>query len=213
MTHELITNESSLDELAARIREEHDAVSVALYDGLRHARAAGMLLIEAKKLVPHGEWLPWLKANCGTSERTAQAYMKVAKANPQRVADLSFREALNSLATPSSTKTSCSSPKPPKPVAAAKLAPAVIDPSTLSMTAQEKLAAAIRHATIRLEVEIENRLRAKVLGDFERTTLPHYLNEIEKLYGMLTSMRNGVMPRASYENLTLPASRLPQVGQ
>jgi hypothetical protein len=39
---------SSLAELAARIRVEHEASGVALKEGLRHAIAAGELLIEAK---------------------------------------------------------------------------------------------------------------------------------------------------------------------
>jgi hypothetical protein len=48
--------------------------------------------------------LPWLKANVKFSERTAQAYMRVAKRWPeletkaQHVADLPYREALKCLA-------------------------------------------------------------------------------------------------------------------
>ena len=65
-----------------------------------HAVIAGELLIEAKRQVPHGQWLPWLRSTCGLSERTAQAYMRLARTLPelepakaQRVADLSLREA------------------------------------------------------------------------------------------------------------------------
>jgi hypothetical protein len=32
---------------------------------------AGDLLIEAKALVPHGQWLPWLAEHCEMAERTA----------------------------------------------------------------------------------------------------------------------------------------------
>ena len=39
---------NSLVDLAARIQVEHQAVSVALKDSVRHAIAAGELLIEAK---------------------------------------------------------------------------------------------------------------------------------------------------------------------
>jgi len=65
--------------------------------------AAGDLLTQAKAQVPHGQWLPWLAEHCAIAERTAQAYMRVARsldrlddAKAQRVADLSFRNALNS---------------------------------------------------------------------------------------------------------------------
>jgi hypothetical protein len=66
---------------------------------------AGAGLIEAKKLVGHGQWLPWLKENCGVSERRAQHYMKLA-ANRLRIeaamknepgADFSLKWALNQL--------------------------------------------------------------------------------------------------------------------
>ena len=70
---------NSLAELAARISAEHTAVFVALSDSVRHAVAAGEMLIEAKAQVPHGQWLPWLRDNCTMSERTAQLYMRCAK--------------------------------------------------------------------------------------------------------------------------------------
>jgi Protein of unknown function (DUF3102) len=95
-----LTRSNSLIELAARIRAEHEAVGGAL----QHAVVAGELLIEARSKVTHGDWLPWLEANCEMSERTAQAYMRVArelaKLDPQKrnaVADLSYRDALNQL--------------------------------------------------------------------------------------------------------------------
>jgi hypothetical protein len=71
---------NSLADLAARIRAEHEAAGRALRDGLRHAIAAGALLIEAKQQIgKHGAWLPWLAENCSVPERTAQAYMRVAR--------------------------------------------------------------------------------------------------------------------------------------
>lgn len=42
----------------------------------------GKLLIEQQKVVPKGDWLLWLGANCPEiGERTAQKYMKLANAN------------------------------------------------------------------------------------------------------------------------------------
>ena len=63
----------------------------------------GLRLIEAKSMLTHGEWLPWLKENVCFSETTAQNYMKVAKEfpNPQLVGDLGVRKALTLLALPS----------------------------------------------------------------------------------------------------------------
>lgn len=95
-------------DLATRINAEHDEVRRCVGLGLQHALEAGRLLIEAKAKakVGHGAWLDWLKENCNTiSERTVQAYMRVAREVPnldpakaQRVADMSFRHALSSLA-------------------------------------------------------------------------------------------------------------------
>ena len=91
----------SLSSLAASINAEHDAAEHAARSAVDHARRAGALLIDAKAQLPHGSWLPWLAEHCPTiSERTAQVYMQLAKANPQRVAGLSVREALAVLSEP-----------------------------------------------------------------------------------------------------------------
>lgn len=96
----------SLDALATRINEEHRACDEALREGLRHAVNAGELLIEAKSRCSHGMWGAWLEENFEGSNRTAQAYMRVARnrdaidAKAQRVAGLSFRDALRELSTP-----------------------------------------------------------------------------------------------------------------
>jgi hypothetical protein len=91
--------DNSLPDLAARIRVEHEAVSAALKESVRHAIAAGELLIEAKGQLGHGRWLPWLRDHCAISERTAQLYMRVAKNRAEieaqmrsGVADLSLNE-------------------------------------------------------------------------------------------------------------------------
>jgi hypothetical protein len=68
--------DNSLALLASRINAEHTAVASSLRQGLRHAMAAGELLIEAKALVKHGRWLPWLREHCEISDRTAQLYMR-----------------------------------------------------------------------------------------------------------------------------------------
>ena len=39
----------------------------------------GQKLIDAKRLVPHGEWSVWLSEKVGFSQRTANNLMRVAK--------------------------------------------------------------------------------------------------------------------------------------
>jgi len=62
----------------------------------------GIRLIEAKEMLPHGAWLPWLEKNVHFSEASAQNYMKVAREfpNPELVRDLGVRKALKLLALP-----------------------------------------------------------------------------------------------------------------
>ncbi len=99
-----ITDTIQLTALADEINREHDLAERAAHTAVSHALKAGGLLIQAKAACQHGEWLPWLREHCRVSERTAQAYMRLAKELPklddskaQRVADLSLREALSLL--------------------------------------------------------------------------------------------------------------------
>lgn len=70
----------ALDALAAAINADHDAVEQMARSTLDRARAAGDKLLQAKAQVAHGQWLPWLAEHCPRmSERTAQAYMKLAR--------------------------------------------------------------------------------------------------------------------------------------
>ncbi len=62
----------------------------------------GKRLIEAKEMLPHGGWLPWLSEQVNYSERTAQRLMKIARecSNPTLVSDLGQTKALALLALP-----------------------------------------------------------------------------------------------------------------
>jgi Protein of unknown function (DUF3102) len=79
---------------------------MSLKRGLEHAMAAGALLIEAKALLKHGQWLPWLRDHCAMSDRTARLYTRLAKNRAQiegqigNVADLSVRGAVALIAPP-----------------------------------------------------------------------------------------------------------------
>lgn len=62
----------------------------------------GDRLIEAKSLLSHGEWLPWLTERVEFSERTAQRFIRLAKEwrNPTALSDLGTAKALALLALP-----------------------------------------------------------------------------------------------------------------
>lgn len=63
----------------------------------------GQRLCEAKELLPHGEWLPWLEQKVQFSERTAQKFMQLAReyeSNPKLASDLGSEKAFALLALP-----------------------------------------------------------------------------------------------------------------
>lgn len=99
----------ALSDLANAINNEHAAAIGAAHSAVQRARQAGELLLEAKARCFHGAWLPWLRDNCpDIAERTAQAYMRLARghlADPEHAARLeaqTVREALAELAAPKS---------------------------------------------------------------------------------------------------------------
>src|SRR5262249_5817256 len=61
---------------------------------------AGRLLLEAREVVPHGGWLPWVRA-LGMTVRTAQRYMQLARLPADKsdtVAHLVIKAALAEIA-------------------------------------------------------------------------------------------------------------------
>ena len=72
------TTEANLTDLAERINAEHAASEDHAKSAIEHALQCGQLLIEAKAQVKHGQWLPWLEANCTVKERQARNYMRLA---------------------------------------------------------------------------------------------------------------------------------------
>ena len=74
-----MTNELDLNTIATEINGEHAACFEAARATLAHAIRAGELLQQAKELLKHGEWAPWLAENCEFSARTARNYMRLAE--------------------------------------------------------------------------------------------------------------------------------------
>ena len=75
-----IEKTSDLVVLAARVNRHHGRCLEAARTTVEAAVEAGRALIEAKSLLPHGHWLPWLEANCpDVGVRMAQKYARVAR--------------------------------------------------------------------------------------------------------------------------------------
>jgi hypothetical protein len=97
-----------LDALAATASAAHERAQAAARSSAGYARECGEALANAKSLLPHGQWLPWLRQHVPTvSERLAQYYMRVARrwdelqaANPNAGSDLSYHDAIDLLAEP-----------------------------------------------------------------------------------------------------------------
>lgn len=99
MSGEIMAVGRSADSIAMEIqvivRQAHRVVCSAAIE-------IGERLIEAKKLVPHGEWEGYVQDRCGFKPRTAQAYMQIAadREKAQTFADLEFSKVLLLLAMP-----------------------------------------------------------------------------------------------------------------
>ncbi len=93
-----------LADMGTEINDAHALAMVHAGEAMNNALRCGDLLTEAKAAAKHGQWLPWLRQNIAFSERTAQAYMRLAaKFGPDKrnaVADLSVRRVLQEIATP-----------------------------------------------------------------------------------------------------------------
>jgi phage N-6-adenine-methyltransferase len=66
-------------ELAKRIQAAHETAQASARTALESAILCGELLLEAKRLVGHGRFLPWLDENTTLGPRQAQRYMRVAR--------------------------------------------------------------------------------------------------------------------------------------
>jgi hypothetical protein len=63
---------------ASEINRLHDMALASANRAVDYAKQAGVLLLEVKRQLPHGEFMPWLSANVKVSERQAQRYMRSA---------------------------------------------------------------------------------------------------------------------------------------
>lgn len=87
----------------------------------------GKRLIEAKGLLPHGNWLPWLETQVDFSERTAQNLMRIAREweNPQQLRILGVRKVLALLSLPPVERDEFMQENPPENMTAVELEKAI----------------------------------------------------------------------------------------
>lgn len=67
---------------AAEINSHHEQATKHAGIAIDHAKKAGELLLRVKDELKHGEFLPWIKANCSVTARQAQRYMRAAQGKP-----------------------------------------------------------------------------------------------------------------------------------
>lgn len=99
-----------IDVITSEIKELCNAAGKTM---LLYAAEIGRRLVEAKEILPHGEWGRWLSEECGFSQRTANKHMQIFKAygsaqvsifgaelNSPTWANLGYSQALSLLAVP-----------------------------------------------------------------------------------------------------------------
>ena len=69
--------------LATEINMLHDSAQQAAMTAVQYAAKCGEKLIQAKAACAHGEWLPWLEANCKVNRNQASKYMRLSKEMPE----------------------------------------------------------------------------------------------------------------------------------
>lgn len=71
--------------LAVEINMLHEEAERHANMAVVYAARCGAKLLEAKAGLEHGQWLPWLKANCSVGHSQATRYMKLANKMPELV--------------------------------------------------------------------------------------------------------------------------------
>ena len=149
----------------------------------------GQRLAEAKAMLDHGEWLPWLTERVEFSERSAQNFMRLARewSNPQTLADLGASKALTLLALPeerdgfiSSVHVVDGEEKTAAEMSARELAQAIRDRDAARLDAEQaaadQRAAELARDEIARQMQVVNESLAESSRQLEQTR-----EELEKL--------------------------------
>ena len=71
--------------LASEINQAHANAVRHAGTAIDFAKHAGELLLQVKGELKHGEFTPWLAANCNVSDRQARRYMAAAQGKPMPI--------------------------------------------------------------------------------------------------------------------------------
>lgn len=151
----------------------------------------GRCLIEAKDMLPHGEWLPWLNERVEFSERTARNFMRLARewTNRQTLADLGASKALTLLALPAEEREQFMEDHDVIDMSARQLEKAIRERDEARKAAEEAKAEANTAEQARAKMaEDMTLLNARLAGaqeDRERA-----LHDAAKLEGELAKLKN-----------------------
>lgn len=97
---------STLATTATEINRLHQQAHASAESAVESAKAAGMLLLEAKVSMKHGEFRPWVEANLSVSLRQAQRYMAAALGKSSSARDVFPKSDMMSLLPPAPPRTS-----------------------------------------------------------------------------------------------------------
>ena len=125
-----------------------ETVTAEILDAKRRGGQAildvGRGLIEAKGMLSHGEWLPWLEERVEFSERTAQRFIRLAQewTNPTALSDLGATKALAMLALPAEEREEFAAEHDVIDMSARQLEDAIRERNEARKAAEEAAAAA-----------------------------------------------------------------------
>ena len=172
-----------------------ETVTAEILDAKRRGGQAildgGRGLIEAKGMLAHGEWLPWLEERVEFSERTAQRFIRLAQewTNPTALSDLGATKALAMLALPAEEREEFAAEHDVIDMSARQLEDAIRERNEARQAAEEAAAAASAAEQARAKMEDDMRLlNARLEGS--REDREQAVQEVARLEKELAELRD-----------------------
>ena len=82
---------NALTSSAENINKLHELATSTANEAIHYAKELGEMLLEAKKLIPHGGFTRWIERNLTVSPRQAQRYMAVASGKDLKLSELTHK--------------------------------------------------------------------------------------------------------------------------
>jgi hypothetical protein len=162
--------------LADAIRAEWELARGAFGVWLQHAIRVGELLVSAKSVIPHGEWIPWIAENFPFTRQTAAIYMRIAAAPPEQMEGAtSISSALKALAATSSAD------EPPQPSAVPRRF------GVRAVNQQRKLVSGIAEKA-RLIVQLSPHLEMEVVAQIADEEMAAFEQELREARTVLSRL-------------------------